>query len=85
MVSLANESGRELADRQAAAVAFEAAVLRRGILLTQAEILRQYDRYNQSATDDVGTQQVLGAVLDALEEPGQPNSAEPPTSNQATP
>ena len=38
-----------------------------GILLTTAEITRQYDRYNASEALDGGTQEVLGAVLDAIE------------------
>ena len=39
----------------------------RGTLLTKAQILLQYDRYNSSATLDPETQAVLGHVLDTLE------------------
>ena len=54
--------------RRASAGAFGESVLRYGILLSTKEILRQYDRYNQSETEDRATQKVLGAILDALEE-----------------
>ena len=40
-----------------------------GILLTTAEIQRQYDRYNASADMDENTQHLLGLVLDCLEAP----------------
>ena len=43
-----------------------------GKLLTSAEILRQYDRYNASETADSDTQEVLGEVLDLLEKQKQP-------------
>lgn len=69
LLEVVNQPARPLLDRQAAAKAFETSVDRRGILLTRAEILAQYDRYNESADADVGTQEVLGAVLDAIEAP----------------
>lgn len=62
-----NQTGRPLEQRQAAAAAFEMAVARRGLLLTKAEILRQYDVYNGSANSDPGTQQVLGSILNTIE------------------
>ena len=69
LVTLASRNERPLAERQAAAAAFAAAVQRRGLLLSRAEILLQYDRYNRSATLDRDTQQVLGRILDAIEAP----------------
>jgi hypothetical protein len=36
-------------------------------MLTQKDILRQYDRYNASETLDKQTQQVLGGLLDSIE------------------
>jgi hypothetical protein len=36
-------------------------------LLTTAQILLQYDRYNQSETLDKPTQELLGSILDHLE------------------
>lgn len=53
--------------RRAGADAFLESVSRFGKLLTSAEILRQYDRYNSSETADRETQKVLGDVLDVLE------------------
>ena len=71
LVSLASQPGRPLAERQAAAEAFAQAVQQRGLLLTRDEILLQYDRYNRSAALDPGTQQVLGAILEAIEKPSR--------------
>jgi len=36
-------------------------------MLTQQDILRQYDRYNASETLDKQTQQVLGGILNSIE------------------
>jgi CheY-like chemotaxis protein len=69
LIQFANQSARPLLDRQSAAKAFAASVKLRGILLTRREILDQYDRYNESATADVQTQEVLGSILDAIEAP----------------
>ena len=71
LVTLASQHARPLAERQAAAEAFAEAVRQRGLLLTRDEIALQYDRYNRSETLDSGTQQVLGALLDAIEYPSQ--------------
>ncbi|MDP6468636.1 MAG: hypothetical protein QF918_12890 [Pirellulaceae bacterium] len=71
LIEVANQLARPLLDRQAAAKAFEASIKRRGILLTRGEILAQYDRYNESATANVETQEVLGSILDAIEAPTQ--------------
>jgi hypothetical protein len=71
LITLASQPGRPLAQRQAAAEAFAQAVQRRGLLLTRDEILTQYDRYNRSAAQDAGTQQVLGAILEAIEKPSR--------------
>jgi CheY-like chemotaxis protein len=56
-------------ERETAVEAFAGAVQRRGLYLTQAQILRQYDRYNASADADEATQRVLGRVLDIVEAP----------------
>ena len=69
LVDFASRHARPLADRQAVAAAFAAAVQSRGLNLTQQQILLQYDRYNDSATLDPATQQLLGSILDALEAP----------------
>jgi CheY-like chemotaxis protein len=67
LVDTASQLGRAIADRQAASTGFQAAVKKRGILLTKAQIIAQYDRYNASETLDPDTQAVLGSVLDVLE------------------
>lgn len=67
LVDFISQHGRSIEDRNAAAAAFDDAVALRGILLTKAQILAQYERYNGSATLDKETQAVLGHVLDTLE------------------
>jgi hypothetical protein len=67
LVDVCSQPARPLADRQAALKAFQAAVANRGIMLTQQQILAQYERYNLSETLDKDTQAVLAAVLDTLE------------------
>lgn len=53
--------------RRQAADALAASIKQFGIQLTSEQILRQYDRYNASATADADTQQLLGGILDSLE------------------
>ncbi len=70
--ALVDVAGRDTAPielRRAAVAAFGRSIERHGILLTTAEIHRQYERYNASATRDEATQQVLAHVLDYLEAP----------------
>ena len=69
LLELASRPTEPLAVRQVAVVELQKAVTRHGILLTTAQIRRQYERYNQSANLDAGTQKVLGTVLDILEAP----------------
>lgn len=67
LVTFAGQTARPVAARQAAAKAFAFAVQRHGVLLTREEVLQQYERYNQSATEDEETQQLLASLLDAIE------------------
>jgi hypothetical protein len=69
LVDFASQESRAIADRQEAAKAFSAAVKARGLRLTQQQIALQYDRYNASAQRDRETQEVLAAILDAIEAP----------------
>jgi hypothetical protein len=77
LIDFASQSSRPLADRQAAAAAFAAAVKSRGLLLTQNQLAQQYQRYNASATLDKNAsatldepaQKLLGSILDAIEAP----------------
>lgn len=69
LVDLASRTEQPILARQAAAQAFAQSVDRFGILLTNREILRQYDRYNASEHEDEATQQVLASILDTLERP----------------
>ena len=61
--------------RKAAAEAFRRHAQASGILLTSGQILRQYERYNQSEDRDAPTQQILGSILDSIEAPTQPVQA----------
>jgi CheY-like chemotaxis protein len=67
LVDLASTATQPLKMRQAAAAAFADSVHRVGVRLSPSEIVRQYDRYNQSKSLDKPTQQVLGSVLDTIE------------------
>ena len=67
LISVASQSGLPLGLRDSAAIAFRAAVDRRGILLNTSEIQQQYNRYNASEGESPETQKVLGAILDAIE------------------
>jgi hypothetical protein len=67
LVDFASHLSIPIEFRQQAARAFSESVQRHGILLTEAEILRQYDRYNASQSLDATTQQVFASLLDALE------------------
>lgn len=67
LVELASNNDRPLPQRQAAGRALAEAIGRQGIQLTSQQILRQYDRYNHSATLDGATQAVLGGILDSIE------------------
>jgi hypothetical protein len=84
LVTLASQSEWVLSDRQAAAAAFNAAVRRKGLLLTRQEILTQYDLYNASVKSDPGALAVLGAILDTIESPrgesNRPGAASPAPS-----
>ena len=69
LIEFANAPVQPLADRQAAADAFRMAVNRRGLLLTRVQLQKQYALYNASESRDRGTQDVLAAILDAIEAP----------------
>lgn len=67
LIDIASNPSFDLIDRQAAAKAFQAAVARRGVLLTTRAIGTQYDRYNASEGLDAETQQVFSSLLDVIE------------------
>jgi len=67
LVAFAGQRAMPIEGRKQAAAAFHDSVQVRGLLLTRDEILAQYALYNASAHADADTQQVLGAVLDAIE------------------
>jgi len=67
LVDTASQNARPLPVRQAAAAAFTTAVAERGLLLSREEILRQYERYNQSELLARSTQKLLASILDTIE------------------
>lgn len=71
LVDLASRWTQPLELRGAAVRSFRHSVEENGILLTTDQILRQYDRYNESETLGVATQQVLGLILDTIETPAR--------------
>lgn len=50
---------------------FRQAIEKRGVQLTTDQILRQYERYNQSAHRDPAVQKLLGLILDCIETPAR--------------
>jgi hypothetical protein len=89
LIELASREAQPLEGRKAAVESFVKAVQKNGILLTTNQILRQYDRYNQSAPLGADTQQILGAILDCIEAPSRPlrsadGAAPVPRSEAAT-
>jgi CheY-like chemotaxis protein len=69
LLDVANRATQPILSRQAAAVAFGDSVRRFGVRLTKGEIVKQYDRYNQSRFEDQASQVLLGATLDVIELP----------------
>ncbi len=67
LVDVASSEALPLDVRQTAAKAFCDSVFKHNILLTTSEVLRQYDRYNASEGADLPTQELLAAMLDAVE------------------
>lgn len=67
LIEAATQTYLPTAARDAAVAALADATSRRGILLTQEQIVLQYDRYNESRTLDADTQRIRSAILDVLE------------------
>ena len=75
LVELASRRGQPIAARSAAAAAFRLNTEKFGVLLSAAEVRRQYDRYKQSGQQDAATQRVFSSLLDSIEAPTQPLKA----------
>ncbi|MEE8450793.1 MAG: hypothetical protein V3R99_02730 [Thermoguttaceae bacterium] len=69
IVDLASRLTQPIEVRSAASEAFQYSTEQFGILLTTAQISRQYDRYNASEDSDQQTQRILAAILDSIEAP----------------
>ncbi len=69
LLDVASRNALPLATRQRAVEALATSVGRAGKLLQSDELLRQYQRYNASATASPATQALLGKILDILEAP----------------
>ena len=83
LVELASRAVQPLAARRAAAAAFRLNTEKFGVLLSAAEVRRQYDRYKQSGQQDAATQRVLSSLLDSIEAPTQPLKARKPAALRA--
>jgi HEAT repeat protein len=68
LIDLASIGSQPIEVRKAAGAAFRQSVRQFGLRLSPSEILTQYDRYNQSAKLDKETKQLLGALLDLIEQ-----------------
>ncbi len=71
LVELSSRFTQPLEARTAAVEALRRNIEKSGILLDSSEIVRQYDRYNQSKNLDASTQRILGLILDCIEAPTQ--------------
>lgn len=78
LTDLANRSGSTMEDRQRAANAFAESVLRRGLMLRGAAVLKQYARYNESETASPEVQQLLAQILDVIETQTRPTALAAP-------
>jgi hypothetical protein len=68
LLDLASLESLSIDLRTAAVDAFETAIAKRGVLLTTQGLQEQYHRYNASESSDAPTQQLLGRVLDLIEQ-----------------
>lgn len=69
LADVASQNQLPIELRQAAVAGLENAISRQGIMLTNEQIQLQYDRYNASEDLPEETQQILAAVLNAIERP----------------
>jgi len=67
LVSAASQPGLPPEARRAAVASLGKAFQENGILLTRAEILKQYEIYNSSTSTDDESREILGSILDLLE------------------
>jgi CheY-like chemotaxis protein len=70
LAELSGNDAKPAALRMSAAGAFARNVEKHGILLSTAEIRRQYDRFNAADKQDTDSRRALGLILDALEAAG---------------
>lgn len=75
LLELAGLATQPLAVRQAAAAAFARSVRKYGILLSTEQIMAQYDLYNSNAGRHSETHEVLGEILNAIENKGDAASS----------
>jgi hypothetical protein len=76
LVDLACRYVNPLKLRQAAGVSFGLNAERYGLLLDRDSIKQQYARYNNSASQDRATQQVLSSILSTIESHAAPSILE---------
>ena len=67
LVDFASQTSLPVESRKRAVNAFSQSLKNRGTMLTSDQIQKQYDRYNASAKQPKSTQEILGAILDAIE------------------
>jgi CheY-like chemotaxis protein len=85
ILDIVNNSTQQTPVRTAAAKSFRESVALHGILLTKTELEKQYGYYNASATADPKVQELLGAVLDTLEDPKAIAVGPPKSSHRLSP
>ena len=75
LVDLASQSTAPMPLRRTAATGFADSVGTFGVMLTNVELLKQYDRYNDSEHRPRDEQQILSGLLDVLEAGRDPRRA----------
>ncbi|QGJ72080.1 Hypothetical protein PBC10988_37950 [Planctomycetales bacterium 10988] len=68
LIEIAGMDTRPILLRQEAADSFAKSVKKFGTLLTTDEVVNLYDRYNRSEIEPIEVQELLGLMLDAIEE-----------------
>ena len=68
LLRIASQHSLPIEQRKQAAKAFDESVRQFGVMLTRQQVATQYNVYNGSESLDAPTQQLLGSVLDAIED-----------------
>lgn len=83
LVDFVGASPMDVELRRAAAKAFTDSVERFGTMLAASEVLRQFDRFNETEPAAKNDQELLGAILDAIEKRAKKQASAAPAPKAA--